>query len=76
MTPHELIQLLVNQQGPCMRFCSYCPENFVTKDVKDCVEGMYEQIYKLQQDKDMLLEDLIKIRKAYKDVTGFEYQDS
>lgn len=59
-----------------MRFCAYCPEDHNTAEIKDCVEGMYEQIYKLQQDKDMLLEDLIKIRKAYKDVTGFEYQDS
>lgn len=75
MTPHELIQALVNQQGPCMRFCSYCPENFETAEVKKCVEDMYSEIYKLQQDKDMLLEALIKVRNAYKEVTGFDYRD-
>ena len=76
MTPHELIQFLVNQQGPCMRFCSYCPEDINTAEVKKCVEDMYKEIYKLQQDKDMLLEDLIKVRNAYKEVTGFDYRDS
>ena len=76
MTPHELIVQLASYQGPCNRFCCYCPEDFNTAEVKECVEEMYKQIYKLQQDKDTLLEDLIKIRKAYKDVTGIEYTDS
>ena len=75
MTPHELIIQLANEQGPCMRFCSYCPENFNTAEVKECVEKMYKTIYALQQDKDKILEDLLKVRKAYKEVSGHEYQD-
>ena len=58
-----------------MRFCAYCPEDHNTAEVKECVENMYKEIYKLQQDKDLLLEDLLKIRKAYKDVTGYDYRD-
>ena len=76
MTPHELIQKLVNIEGPCMRFCSYCPEDHNTAEIKECVEGMYKQIYKLQQDKDKLLEDIIKIRNAYKEISGHEYPDN
>ena len=26
MTPQELIQKIVSIEGPCMRFCAYCPE--------------------------------------------------
>jgi hypothetical protein len=75
MTPHELIIQLATYQGPCMRFCAYCPEDHNTKEVKQCVEKMYEEIYKLQQDKDVLMEDLVKIRKAYKEATGSDYRD-
>ena len=75
MTPHELIQKLVNYQGPCMRWCAYCPEDFNTAEVKDCVEKMYKEIYALQSDKDMLLESLIKIRAAYRSATGKDYKD-
>lgn len=59
-----------------MRFCCYCPEDHNTAEVKECIEGMYKEIYQLQADKDLLLDDLVKIRKAYKDVTGHEYQDT
>lgn len=76
MTPHELIVMLSSYQGPCMRFCAYCPEDHNTAEVKECIEGMYKEIYQLQADKDLLLDDLVKIRKAYKDVTGHEYQDT
>ena len=58
-----------------MRFCAYCPEDHNTAEVKECIEKMYKEIYQLQQDKDQLLEDLIKIRKSYKDVTGIDYRD-
>lgn len=75
MTPHKLIQQLINYQGPCMRFCAYCPEDHNTAEVKECVESMYKQIYLLQQDKDKLLEDIIKLHKAYKEATGHDYQD-
>lgn len=57
------------------RFCAYCPEDFNTAEVKECVEGMYKEIYLLQQDKDKLLEDIIKIRRAYKEATGIDYRD-
>jgi len=56
-----------------MRFCAYCPEDHNTAEVKECVENMYKEIYLLQQDKDKLLEDIIKIRKAYREATGNEY---
>ena len=36
---------------------------------------MYKTIYKLQQDKDLLLNDLVKIRLAYKNATGVEYDE-
>lgn len=74
MTPHELIVKLVNQIGPCGRFCAYCDEEFDTAEVKECVEKMYKQIYALQADKDKLLKDLISIRKLYKEKTGEEYE--
>lgn len=75
MTPHELLIMLTNYTGPCMRFCAYCPEDHNTAEVKECIERMYKQIYQLQQDKDVLLEDIIKIRKAYKEATGNDYRD-
>ena len=75
MTPHELIQHLTTYQGPCMRFCAYCPEDTNTAEVKECVEKMYKHIYRLQADKDRLLEDLLAIRKAYREATGHEYND-
>lgn len=76
MTPHELIIKLSSYQGPCMRFCAWCPEDFNTAEVKACVESMYKELYKLQQDKDLLMEDLLKVQKAYKEVTGVDYSDT
>ena len=73
MTPHELILQLAAYKGPCNRFCCYCPEDFNTAEVKECVEKMYKEIYQLQQDKDVLLQDLIDIRTAYKHETGKDY---
>ena len=58
-----------------MRFCAYCPEDHNTAEVKECVENMYKEIYKLQADKDMLLEDIVRIRAAYKEATGKDYQE-
>lgn len=37
---------------------------------------MYKQIYALQADKDKLIEDLMKIRKAYLEKTGEEYGET
>ena len=76
MTPHELIIKLSSYQGPCMRFCCYCPEDHNTAEVKECVEAMYKEIYQLQADKDALMEEYIKINKAYRDVTGHDYRDN
>ncbi len=75
MTPHELIIKLSSYQGPCMRFCCYCPEDHNTAEVKECVEGMYKEIYALQADKDKLLEDIVKLRAAYRSITGKDYND-
>jgi hypothetical protein len=58
-----------------MRFCAYCPEDHNTAEVKECVEKMYKEIYALQQDKDLLIEDIIKLRQAYKEATGVDYRD-
>ena len=57
------------------RFCAYCPEDINTAEVKECVEKMYKEIYALQADKDQLLESLIKVRAAYRSVTGKDYVD-
>lgn len=56
-----------------MRYCSYCPEDQNTAEIKECVEGMYKTIYKLQAEKDELLKDLIQLRTAYKEATGEDY---
>lgn len=76
MTPKELLNKLITYEGPCMRLCAYCPEDFNTREVKECVEKMCRDIYALQSDKDELLEALIKVRAAYKEATGHDYQDS
>jgi biotin synthase-related radical SAM superfamily protein len=75
MTPKELINKLSTYEGPCMRLCAYCPEDFNTAEVKKCVEKMIETIYKLQCDKDNLLDSLVKVRAAYKEATGEDYRE-
>lgn len=75
MTAHELIEKLVSFEGPCMRFCAYCPEELMTGEVKECVEELQRKVYVAEQCNKDLLKELIKIRKAYKDVTGIEYRD-
>ncbi len=57
-----------------MRFCAYCPEDHNTAEVKECIEGMYKEIYSLQADKDRLLEDLLSVRQAYREATGKDYE--
>ena len=76
MTPQELINKLVNYEGPCARMCSYCPEENEVKDVKACVEELLRKKYVAEQCNDDLLKELIKIRKAYKEATGFDYRDT
>lgn len=75
MTPHELVIMLASKEGPCGRFCAYCPEDVNTAEVKECVESMYKEIYALQADKDMLLDKLIKTRAAYRLATGKDYEE-
>ena len=76
MTAKELLNKLIMQEGPCMRLCSYCPENINTREVKECVENMIREIYALRSDKNEILEDLIKIRAAYREATGHDYQNA
>ena len=76
MTPEEFVQKLVTYRGPCFRICAYCPEDFATAEVKECVEEMIKEIYQLRQSNDLLLEELVKIRAAYKIATGVDYEDS
>ena len=57
-----------------MRFCSYCPEDINTAEVKECVESMYKKIYALQAEIDSLTEQLNNIKEAYKEKTGENYE--
>ena len=73
MTPEQLLNKLVSYKGPCFRICAYCPEDYDTKEVKECVEEMIRQQYVLKQCNDDLMKEIIQIRKAYKEATGREY---
>ena len=75
VTPEQLIQKLVSLEGPCMRFCAYCPEEHDTAEIKECVEEMLRKIYITQQCNDDLMKELIKVRTAYKKETGHDYRD-
>ena len=75
MTPSELVALLATHEGPCFRLCSYCPDDYNTAEVKECVEEMIRKQYVLQEVNDDLLKELIKVRRAYKDKTGKEYKE-
>ena len=75
MTPQELIDKIVNLEGPCMRFCAYCPEEHDAAEIKECVEEMLRKIYVIQQCNDDLMKELIKVRRAYKEATGVDYRD-
>lgn len=57
-----------------MRLCSYCPEEFQTREVKECVEGLIRDNYQLQQDKVQLMVELLSIMDAYRMETGKEYK--
>jgi len=74
MTPADLLKKLVSYKGPCFRICSYCPEEFETKEVKECVEGLIAENYQLQQDKVQLMVTLLNIMDAYKLETGKDYK--
>ena len=74
LTPKELIEKLATHEGPCFRLCAYCPDDYNTAEVKECVEEMIRKIYVLKETNDDLLKELIKVRRAYKDKTGKEYK--
>lgn len=76
MTVKELLAKLITQEGPCMRLCSYCPEEYVTRELKECVESLYRDNLALKQTNDELLTDYVKLRNAYKEATGHDYMDS
>lgn len=76
MTVKELLGKLVMQEGPCMRLCSYCPEEYDTRELKECVESLYRDNLALKQTNDELLIDYVKLRNAYKEATGHDYMDS
>lgn len=75
MTPQELIKKLVDYEGPCARLCSYCPEENEVKDVKACVEELLRQKYNAEQCNEDLTKELIKVMRAFKEATGFDYRD-
>ena len=74
MTLQEFDKKIIDYQGPCMRFCAFCPEDHNTAEVKECIEEGIRQIYNLNQTIDDLMKELIKVRRAYKDATGTEYK--
>jgi len=54
--------------------CAYCPEDFNTAEVKECVEKLIRENYLLQQDKDRLMSDFLQLRAAYRNITGTDYR--
>ena len=80
MTPQEFLSKIISYRGPCLRLCAYCPEDFNTAEVKECVEEMIRTNYKLRQDLDELkkeyehtLKELNTLRTAYREAAGHEY---
>ena len=56
-----------------MRFCAYCPDNLYARDVKECVETLLEEFYKLQGENVRLQNDLLDVKRAYLKATGKKY---
>ena len=75
MTGHELIEKLTNQYGNCGRFCAYCPDEYDTAEVKECVESMLKEIYALRAKNEKLEEDLVRILANYRLKTGVDYNE-
>lgn len=73
MTYKELLNKLTTYEGPCFRLCSYCPEDFNTAEVKECVEDLVKNVYKLRAMNDTLREKLAEIQEAYHKETGKDY---
>lgn len=76
MTLHDLLEKIINYQGPCMRFCAYCPEDHNTAELKECIEEAIRHEYLMKEVHDDMMKEIIKIRKAYKEATGVDYRDN
>ncbi len=76
MKPHEFLEKLISYRGPCYRLCAYCPEDFNTAEVKECVEEMIRENYKLRQDLDQLRESYDQLQTAYREATNIGYTNN
>jgi hypothetical protein len=74
MTPVELIVKLATYRGECMRFCAYCPDDFNTAEVKECVEKLVKDHYSLEKENEELLRDITALQSAYRKETGHDYK--
>lgn len=75
LTPQELLTQIINETGPCMRICAYCPEDLTTSEVKECVENLIRENYQLKQDYDKLMKAFVRCTIAYKNATGEYYKE-
>lgn len=69
-TAIEILNRLINCEGPCGRICSYCPEEFDLQTIKECIEDLIKENYQLNQSLDSALHNLIEERakpKMYED---------
>lgn len=76
MTVHDLIERLEACEGPCLRFCAYCPEDLQVAETKECLEDMYREMYELQMQNKLLERELAAVKKKFKEVTGHEYTNT
>ena len=63
LSPKELIHKLTSYEGPCMRLCAYCPEDYNTRDVKECVEKLIRVNYALKQTNDEVIDERLHFRQ-------------
>lgn len=74
MSPTELIAQLAEMQGSCMRFCAYCPDNLYADEVKECVETLLKEFYKVMAENTQLKNELFDVKRAYRKATGKKYE--
>lgn len=67
MEPIDLIDRLTTSMGSCLRFCAYCPDEYETAEVKECVESMLKEIYKLRAENTRLKAELDDLKKGNHD---------
>ena len=63
----DLISRLTNSLGSCLRFCAYCPDEYDTAEVKECVEEMLKEIYRLRAENTKLKAELDDLKKGNHD---------